>query len=367
MTIQDIIGKWDFDFWIEENKSTILTIFPDGEATTEVTYYKYEIIDDKIHLYIEDYVDYWGILVDGTLSGTAESLSNEWHWSAKLHITPIVKAIPQKRLFDSSWVIVNKTEELEDNKIVFCKDGIVKSDLYGIGSWKYLNEDLCIETANGFIQYRIKEIDGCLEANAINKVGQEWVIVPKITLIPKPIPKKTIISTFKDNPEIYIRCLEENNIKYLYHFTDRSNIPKIKSSGGLYSWHYLEEHNMSIPRAGGDEISRSLDKKYRLEDYVRLSFCSIHPMSMKLRKQGADIVYLKVALDPVILRDTLFSDMNATDNLHHHGGDISDLKKVRFECTQLNYAEGLDFKYKQAEVMVKTFIPIKYILNINNF
>ena len=135
----------------------------------------------------------------------------------------------------------------------------------------------------------------------------------------------------------------------------------------MYSWHFLESHGMVIPKPGGDDMSRSIDKKYHLEDYVRLSFCERHPMSFVKKKEGYDIVYLKIAIDPAFFKDTLYSDMNATDNLHHHGGTLNDLKKVHFDATRIDFPEGMDKKYKQAEVMVKTFVPIRYIININNF
>ena len=43
-------------------------------------------------------------------------------------------------------------------------------------------------------------------------------------------------------------------------------------------------------------------------------------------------------------------------------------QKIRFAATQREYVrhDDADFKYLQAEVMVKTFIPLQYIENINN-
>lgn len=365
MNVQDVIGKWDFNFWLEEDKSNILTFFPDGNATTGVTFYKYEICGEKLHLFIEGYVDYWGTLDGELLSGTAESYNNVWHWSAKRHIAPIIEPIPEKKLFKSKWIIKNDTDELEDNVLFFEKNGVLKSSLYGQGLWEYVNNDLVIETASGFIKYTIKVIDNQIDAHAINKVGQEWRLFPNIIpILPNP-PKQVPVSTTKADSDKYLIYLRNNGINYLYHFTDRSNVAKIRETGGLYSWKYLDDHCMIVPRPGGNDVSRGLDSKYGLEDYVRLSFCKIHPMSYRLKKEGADVVFLKISLDPIILKDTLFSDMNATDSLHKHGGTLDDLKRVHLECTKLDYAEGEDKKYKQAEVMVKTFLPAKYILNLN--
>ena len=93
-------------------------------------------------------------------------------------------------------------------------------------------------------------------------------------------------------------------------------------------------------------------------------------MDMAYRKmqEGANIVVLKISLDVALFRYTMFSDMNATDSLHSQGGDLAALQKIRFAATQREYVrhDDADFKYLQAEVMVKTFIPLQYIENINN-
>ena len=88
-----------------------------------------------------------------------------------------------------------------------------------------------------------------------------------------------------------------------------------------------------------------------------------------VRKQdGYDLVLLEIKIDVAWFKDTLFSDMNATDGQHIHGGSIDHLKSVRFFATKRKYVSRNDddFKYHQAEVMVKTFIPLRYIININN-
>ena len=133
--------------------------------------------------------------------------------------------------------------------------------------------------------------------------------------------------------------------------------------GGLYSWQYCEDHNIEIARPGGDSTSRSLDRRHGLQDYVRVSFCTDHPMKWILEQQGYDMVLLKVKIDVACLEGTLFSDINATDNNHHHGGSLADLQRINIPATQQNFVsrESDIFKQHQAEVMVKTFIPLEYI------
>jgi len=170
----------------------------------------------------------------------------------------------------------------------------------------------------------------------------------------------------KENWFAFKQVLDNNGIQYLYHFTDRRNIPSIKLHGGLFSWHYCKKNNITIPCQGGDYDSQELDKKYGLEDYVRLSFCNDHPMAYRLQQSGSDIVILKIEVDVALLKGTLFSDINAADKLHTHGGELDDLKRVNFNATKRNYVrkDDDDFKPHQAEVMVKTFVPKKYIVNM---
>ena len=91
----------------------------------------------------------------------------------------------------------------------------------------------------------------------------------------------------KENWDDFYQVLVSNSIRYLYHFTDIRNIPSIKRHGGLFSWYYCKNNNISIPCQGGDYDSRELDKKYGLQDYVRLSFCDDHPMAYRLQQSGS--------------------------------------------------------------------------------
>lgn len=170
----------------------------------------------------------------------------------------------------------------------------------------------------------------------------------------------------KENWNDFYQVLVSNGISYLYHFTDTRNIPSIKRHGGLFSWYYCKNNNINIPCQGGDYDSRELDKKYGLQDYVRLSFCDDHPMAYRLQQSGSDIIVLRIQIDVALLKGTLFSDINAADKLHTHGGSLEDLKRVNFAATKRHYISrnDEDFKPHQAEVMVKTFVPLKYIENI---
>lgn len=178
----------------------------------------------------------------------------------------------------------------------------------------------------------------------------------------------TDVTVKKKNSNAYLQYLSEHNVHCFYHFTDERNLPSIKKFRGLYSWYYCSKHNIEIPNAGGDSISRNLDRIHNLQDYVRLSFCDDHPMAWKKQKEGADLVLLRIKVGVAAFQDTLFSDMNAADSNEIHGGDLAALKRVDIKATQRNYVSrnDPDFRAHQAECMVKTFVPIEYIENINN-
>lgn len=163
--------------------------------------------------------------------------------------------------------------------------------------------------------------------------------------------------------------LRENAIYYFYHFTSRKNLASIRKNGGLYSWQYLKSHNIDIPVQGGGELSQGLDRYNGVADYVHLSFCIDHPMAYRHIQNGEDIIVLKISTDVAMLDGTMFSDMNAVDSRSRCSHGLSGLSQVNFAATKEKYLRNDDplFKYKQAEILVKTHVPLKYILNIDEF
>lgn len=179
-------------------------------------------------------------------------------------------------------------------------------------------------------------------------------------------------STLKSDAQEIVNFLHNNGIYYLYHFTESSNIPLIKSRKGLYSWSYLLSHDMKIPSPSGNDTSRGLDRDKGLEDYVRLSLCKSHPMAYRIHQESegrANLVLLKIKLDVTMFESTRFSNVNATDKRAKIGSDLEFIEEnLDFEAIALDWCWGSDPRHKlrQAEVMVKTFIPSKYIINLDN-
>jgi hypothetical protein len=160
--------------------------------------------------------------------------------------------------------------------------------------------------------------------------------------------------------------IERYQIKFLYHFTDTANIPSIIQHDGLYSWWFCQQNGISIPKPGANDISRQLDRHKDLQDYVRLSFNGNPPMLKQAVHEGRieKPVVLKISSEVICWKATLFSDLNATANGAQIGGDIDDIKKIKFEIVTQPYCDEHTKPFYQAEVLVKTHIPVKYILNI---
>lgn len=177
----------------------------------------------------------------------------------------------------------------------------------------------------------------------------------------------------KSNWQEYQAVLEQNRITKLYHFTDFDNLESIIEHGGLYSWADCEEKGIKIAKPGGSSQSRSLDQRDRLEHYVRLSFAYDHPMKFVAMDDGriSNPVVLEIDLETALWEDSLYADRNATKNGACVGGSLDDLKAVRFGLfnRMMRYFDMTEEAktHYQAEVLVKNFIPLKYITNIGNF
>jgi len=176
----------------------------------------------------------------------------------------------------------------------------------------------------------------------------------------------------KVNWQEYLQVLKDNKITKLYHFTDRDNLESIIKNGGLYSWADCEEKGIKIAKPGGGDLSRSLDRRDRLEHYVRLSFVPDHPMMYVAMDDGriSNPVVLTIDIEAALLEDCLYADRNMTKNGANVGGSLDDLKAIHFGLfwgrKYFDMSDEAKMYYK-AEVLVKNFVPLKYITNIGNF
>ncbi len=176
--------------------------------------------------------------------------------------------------------------------------------------------------------------------------------------------------TCKSDWHKYQNILNENNINTLYHFTDMENLQSIKRSGALYSWHYCLTNNIEIPVPGGGELSRQLDRRKGLQNYVRVSFTRSHPMMYVPPTRANNCVILEIDPEVIFWHKTKYADKNATRNDVNIGSTIEDFKRIKFNIVKLRNHFDLsetDKSYYQGEILVFEKIPVKYIRNLYRF
>ncbi len=174
--------------------------------------------------------------------------------------------------------------------------------------------------------------------------------------------------------------LSDKGITKLYHFTDISNVESILSDSGLSSWWACEQKGLSIPKPGGSAESRNLDSQRDLEDYVRLAFTRYHPMmfTAKVDHRIPHPVILEIAKDAVDIDGTLFSDRNAATMRKGHkakiDGGVKGAKRIHYDLFihdyEKKYFQIIESKednkcFYQAEVLIRTHLPLNYILRIS--
>ena len=105
----------------------------------------------------------------------------------------------------------------------------------------------------------------------------------------------------RTNWQEFKEVLNRYNIKKLYHFTDRDNLENIIKHGGLFSWADCESRGINIPKPGGSDTSRALDRRDGLQKYVRVSFTTQHPMMYVAMNDGRISNPVILEIDPEVI------------------------------------------------------------------
>lgn len=166
--------------------------------------------------------------------------------------------------------------------------------------------------------------------------------------------------------------LKKYNITKLYHFTDRANLESIIEHGGLFSWKDCEQKEIRISKPGGSDLSRKLDSREGLQNYVRVSFTTQHPMMYIAMQEGriSNPVILEIDPEVIYWQDTIYSNQNATKEGSHKGSTLDSFKRIHFQSVKARKhfdLEESEQPYFQAEILVKNTIPLEFIKNIENF
>lgn len=177
------------------------------------------------------------------------------------------------------------------------------------------------------------------------------------------------ITNYKQNWQAFQAILQRHNITRLYHFTDRANLASIRRHGGLYSWHYCQQNNITIPKPGGSSTSWILDTRKGLQNYVRVSFVRDHPMMFVAQNDGriSNPVILEINPEVIYLTNSRYASQNAAKNGVTADNSLEGLTSIHFPILRRRYFDlsVTEKSYYQAEVLILEKIPIDSILNIN--
>jgi len=154
-----------------------------------------------------------------------------------------------------------------------------------------------------------------------------------------------------------IKVLRDNGIVKLYHFTDVSNLESVRKHG-LVSWVKLETMDVKATM-NSSALSRDLDARKNLANYVRLSFCKKHPMMYIALKEGRinRPVLLEIKLEVVSREGVLFCSFNAAATTANPSNDPS---VIYFDVVKMPSAASLPparRKFYQGEVLVPAQVP----------
>ena len=177
---------------------------------------------------------------------------------------------------------------------------------------------------------------------------------------------------FKFNWKLYKKYLRQNGINKIYHFTDYSNINSIIENGGLYSWYACKKNGIKISKPGASDLSRNLDLRDNIENFVRLSFTPDNPMMYMALREGRISKPVILELEPELIywHGTKYSNVNATKRNKVIGDTIEFFKAIKFSILKKgNYLKlsNEEKPFYQAEILVKEKIPLNMIKNIQLF
>ena len=133
-----------------------------------------------------------------------------------------------------------------------------------------------------------------------------------------------------------------------------------------------DKKGIKITKPGGEALSRALDCRHNLQEYVRVSFTTQHPMMYVAMQEGriSNPVILEIDPEVIYWKSSKYSDSNATRNDACVGENLDAFKKIHFNSVKARTHFDLtdeEKPYFQAEILVKNFIPLECIKNITNF
>ena len=168
------------------------------------------------------------------------------------------------------------------------------------------------------------------------------------------------------------KTIEDWAIPCLHHFTDASNLSSICYHEGLLSLVAQRKQSVICSNHLSDDRSRDLDASNGLDKYVHLAFHKDHSMLRHARPRSlSGIALLKVSTSVMYLPGVLFTKdvANQSANPAQFSMDkldeVADLEAMYPRGTPRRYDLDTSLgKWKRAEVLVPSFVPMNLIGDI---
>ena len=168
---------------------------------------------------------------------------------------------------------------------------------------------------------------------------------------------------------------EWRNVKKLYHFTDKKNLPSILKNGGLWSLASLKSKGIDIPKPGGNAWSRDEDARRGLDQYVHLCFTDSHPMEYVARNDGRaiDAVYLMIDISIINQPGVCFcpgvaNKYDIPKLTLEEAAEVIDFEAIKFQQYELGQPEKCSRRriVDKYEILVPNRVPLNQIRNFPN-
>lgn len=178
----NLIGTmWVFFYNLDEGLETTITFTDVNNAISgSKTRYTWRYINrTSILIDLNGIVQYYGTISNGKITGQAFNITigRSWLWEAQPYIAPVIKVNPilTTEYICQKWELENFTDELENDEILFLKDGNLFSNNFGKSTWIIENKStLLFWCSNNYLKYKGGLIENKIVGNAKNKVGYEY-------------------------------------------------------------------------------------------------------------------------------------------------------------------------------------------------
>lgn len=172
----------------------------------------------------------------------------------------------------------------------------------------------------------------------------------------------------KDREQIKA-LLQENGIRFLYHITDSRNLFWIKKYGGLLSYQYMKDEDIMSPFPGSTTASIQRNEELNTSNYIKLSICVDKTVLNEMKNKGITPMILSFRPDNIVsYANTRFANESILRDSVRLGDNVGFLQnEIDWEQVQNNRVYSREpFGFSSPEILVRTFIDINEILNINN-